>query len=86
MVPSKLAAQILPWIIRTLVPLAVAWVVSWLPVWLNISPEQVSVALSAAIAFGYAFVVRALEVYVDPKFGVLLGWAKPAVYPDQPPA
>lgn len=79
--PSKLFAQILPWIVRTLVPLAVAWIVSWLPSWLGLTDDQLAIGVTLAVTYGAALVVRLLEVYVDPKFGVLLGWAKPAVYP-----
>lgn len=83
MSPSKFLTSVLPWVIRTFVPIVVAFLVSYLPAWLGITEDQISVAVSTAIAFGYAFLVRLCELYIDPKFGVLLGWASPAVYPSK---
>ena len=83
MTPSKFLTSVLPWVIRTFVPILVAFLVHYVPAALGITEQQLTVGVSTAIAFGYAFLVRLAELYVDPKFGVLLGWASPAVYPSK---
>jgi len=75
-VPSSLP----PSIVRTVVPLVVAWLLSWLPAELELTEGQLGTVVTLALAGGYYIVVRLLEVYVWPRFGVLLGSSQAPVY------
>lgn len=67
---------------RTLVPMLVGYLMA-VPVVLalGISQEQATAALTAIISAVYYLLARVLEVYVSPRFGVLLGATTPPTYP-----
>ena len=71
-------------IVRTVVPYLVGLTLSWLATTgLELDSEfksNLTAVLTAALGTLYFIVVRALETYVAPKFGWLLGLAKAPVY------
>ena len=69
-----------PSIVRTLVPLIVAWLLSWLPAELALTEGQLGTAVTLALAAVYYIAVRLVEVYVSPRVGVLLGSRQAPVY------
>jgi hypothetical protein len=81
-------SQLLPSIIRTVVPMLVALVTSWL-VKLGIDPgpyqDLLSQLAGGLVATLYYVAVRFFETHIKPKFGWLLGYAKQPTY-DAPAA
>lgn len=77
-------SALLPSLIRTLVPLIVGWALSLpiTPALLDLlqvttadATQALTAGVTAVVAGLYYLAVRMFEVYVRPKFGVLLGWA-----------
>lgn len=66
-----------PSIVRTVVPIVVGVLVAVLPAELGITSDQLTPAVTAAVtgtgAVAYYLIARALEVYVNPRLGWLLG-------------
>jgi hypothetical protein len=81
-------SQILPSLIRTVVPLLVAFVTALL-VKAGIDPgpyqDLLAQLAGALVATAYYAIVRVFETYVKPRIGWLLGWAKQPTY-DAPAA
>jgi len=78
---KALAGQIGPGLVRTVVPLIVAWLASFAVVQrLGIDSTQIENAVTLVVAAVYWLVVRLLEVYVAPKFGRLLGSSKSPIF------
>lgn len=72
----------LPSIVRTWVPLIVAYLLSLSFVSkLGITSDQLTYAVTLAFAGLYYLAVRVFEVYVHPRFGALLGWTVQPSYP-----
>lgn len=71
-------------VVRSVVPYLVGGALSWVTsLGLEIDPQfEGSLTAALTLFFGtvYYIVVRALEVYVAPKFGWLLGLAKTPIY------
>lgn len=70
-------------IVRTVVPLVVGVVVAWLArhnVDGSAYADFLSAVVAAVVTTVYYAVVRVLETYVKPRFGWLLGLAKPPTY------
>jgi hypothetical protein len=67
-------------LLRTLVPLLVAWAGPTLTAWAGWTPEDISLVAGLLVAGGYYAVVRLLERYVSPRFGWLLGLASAPSY------
>ena len=72
-------------LVRTFVPILVGLAAGLFVTW-NIEPdpqftELLAAGLSALFSFLYYALARVLEVYVKPRFGWLLGLAKPPEYP-----
>ena len=78
-----LMSQLIPSIIRTVVPLLVALLTSLL-VKAGIDPgpyqELIAQLVGGAVATAYYVAVRIFETYVKPRFGWLLGYAKQPTY------
>lgn len=71
-----------PSVLRTAVPLVVAVVAGWpITQQLGIDSGQLTVGASVVVGGAYWLAVRAVETYVYPKAGWLLGWAGRPVYP-----
>jgi hypothetical protein len=66
-------------LIRTIVPLLVAWAGPLLTAWAGWTPDQVSRVATLLVAGGYYLAVRLLEQYV-PQAGWLLGLARQPEY------
>jgi hypothetical protein len=68
-------------IVRTVVPLIIGWVLA-LPVaaWLGLTEEQATSAATAVVTAVYYVAVRLAEQHLSPRFGWLLGLAKPPTY------
>lgn len=66
-----------PSIVRTVVPIVVGVLVAVLPAELGITSDQLTPLVTAAVtgigAVAYYVAARALEVYVNPRLGWLLG-------------
>ena len=78
---KALAGQIGPGLVRTVVPLIVAWLASFGVVQrLGIDSTQIENAVTLLVAAVYWLAVRVLEVYVAPKFGRLLGSSRTPAY------
>jgi len=81
-------SQLIPSIIRTVVPLLVALVTALL-VKAGIDPgpyrELIAQLVGGAVATAYYVAVRVFETYVKPRWGWLLGYAKQPTY-DAPAA
>lgn len=76
-----IAGQVWSGLVRTVVPLAVAWLANLALVQtLGLTESQLTYAVSLVVGAAYWLIVRLLEVYVAPKFGRLLGAAKAPVY------
>lgn len=76
-----ISGQIGSGLVRTVVPILVAWLSNLALVQgLGLTEGQLTTAVAAVIGALYWLVVRALEVYVSPKFGRLLGASKAPVY------
>lgn len=75
-------------LVRTYAPWIVSLIVGWLTSFGIPLDSELAPTISAAVFLGagalYYLVVRLLETYVSPKFGWLLGLAKPPVYPTPP--
>lgn len=71
-------------IVRSIVPFLVGGAVTWVAsLGLEVDPQfEGALTTALTLLFGsiYYIIVRALEVYVAPKFGWLLGLAKSPVY------
>jgi hypothetical protein len=67
-------------LIRTLVPLLVAWAGPVLTGWLGWTPDDVSRVATLLVAGAYYLLVRLAERYVSPRAGWLLGRAGAPVY------
>ncbi|MDX2849277.1 hypothetical protein PV342_12560 [Streptomyces sp. PA03-3a] len=68
-------------LIRTGVPALVAWLVALAARYgLDLDAQAVSGVLTPLAAFCYYAVFRLAEQYVSPKFGWLLGYARPPQY------
>jgi len=79
--------QILPWLVRTVVPILAGWLITLaLKVGVPIDNATAAAAVTAAITVVYAFAARLFEVYVSPRFGWLLGWARRLIYENPKPA
>lgn len=81
---STATSNLLPSLIRTLIPVVVGVLAS---LGLGYDDQNVAVLLTGVIAFVFYAVVRFLEVYAGPKWGYILGIAKsPGYSPKDPPA
>ena len=73
--------QILPWLVRTVVPILAGWLITLgVRIGVPIDNATATAAVAAVIAVAYAFAARLFEVYVSPHFGWLLGWARRLIY------
>lgn len=67
-------------VVRTIVPLIVAFFLQLAITWnIQLDPEfegLLSTALTLAFTIAYYVAVRLFEMYISPKIGWLLGWAK----------
>ncbi len=84
-IPSISTATILPSLVRTLVPLVVGWVLS---LWLTgavlgffgidaaTASDFLAQLATVLITAAYYSLVRLLEKYVGPYWGILVGWVK----------
>lgn len=74
-------------LVRTLTPIVAGAVIGWfVTAGITLDPEfepALIIAITAAFQGVYYIAVRLFEKYVSPKFGWLLGLAKPPVY-DKP--
>jgi hypothetical protein len=85
MIPDVDLKSVLPSLLRTVVPVVVAYLLGTPVVRaLGLSDEHVTALVTAALTLAYWAVVRALETYVAPQLGWLLGWGAAPVY--VPPA
>ncbi|WP_314250894.1 hypothetical protein [Streptomyces sp. DSM 40907] len=68
-------------LIRTGVPAAVGWLVALaLKVGLELPADAVTGVLTPAVIFAYYGLFRLAEEHVSPRFGWLLGYARPPKY------
>lgn len=71
-------------LVRTFTPIIVGAVLGWFTTsGITLDPEfetSLTLVIGAAFAGLYYLAVRLFELYVSPKFGWLLGLAKPPVY------
>ncbi|PVE94982.1 hypothetical protein [Microbacterium sp. TPD7012] len=71
-------------LVRTFTPIVVGAVLAWFTTaGIALDPEfetALTLAVGGAFAGVYYLAVRLFELYVSPKFGWLLGLAKPPVY------
>ncbi len=84
------SATILASLVRTLVPLAVGWVLSlWLTgavlgffgIEATTAADYLTQLATVLLTAAYYSLVRLLEKYAGPYWGILLGWTKqPAAY------
>lgn len=78
---KALAGQVLAGLVRTAVPLVVAFLANLgLVKTLGLTDDQLTNAVSLVLGALYWLIVRLLEVYVAPRFGWLLGIARTPVY------
>lgn len=72
----------LPSVLRTVVPLLVGYFAAW-PVagLLGLQDDQITNLVTLGVTVLYYAAVRALETYIGPRFGWLLGYAARPVYP-----
>lgn len=69
---------------RTAVPLIVGTLAGWLAhAGIGIDSAELTAWLSSAFAAAYYALFHALEVHVSPRWGWLLGLARPPRYPDK---
>ena len=69
-------------LLRTGVPALVGWLVSVAAAkGLDLDAGAVSGVLTPVVIFAYYVLFRLAERYVSPRFGWLLGYAKPPEYP-----
>lgn len=80
MIPASVFSQISAALPRVVVPLIVAWLTNLALVkQLGMTDDQLTNAVSLAVAALYWLLVRVFEVYVSPKFSRLLGTRSSAV-------
>ncbi|GAA2084401.1 hypothetical protein GCM10009759_03400 [Kitasatospora saccharophila] len=71
-------------LLRTGVPALVGWLVAVAARYgLNIDPGALDGVLAPTVGFGYYAVFRLAEHLVSPRWGWLLGYAKPPAYPEK---
>lgn len=69
---------------RTVVPMIVGTVVAWLAhAGLHIDSATATAWLGMAFSAAYYALFRVLEAHVSPRWGWLLGLARPPKYPDK---
>ncbi|MFE5089471.1 hypothetical protein ACFRCI_03535 [Streptomyces sp. NPDC056638] len=72
-------------LLRTGVPAAVGWVIAQAAaIGLQLNDGAVSGVLTPIAVFAYYGLFRLAEKHVSPRFGWLLGYAKPPVYDLRP--
>lgn len=68
---------------RTLVPVLVGTLVAWLAhAGIGVDSAAATTWLTGAFSAGYYALFRLLEAHASPRFGWLLGLARPPAYPD----
>ncbi|MGW4691013.1 hypothetical protein ACWEO1_01335 [Kitasatospora cineracea] len=71
-------------LIRTGVPALAGWLVTLGAKYgLGLDPAALSGLLTAVVGFVYFAVFRFAEEHLSPKFGWLLGYARPPAYPEK---
>lgn len=69
---------------RTIVPVIVGTVAAWLAhAGIGVDSAAATVWLGAAFSSAYYALFHLLETHVSPKWGWLLGLARPPAYPDK---